>query len=235
MHSATDGARRALGFILLAAATAALTALPAPAKPPAAATRRVACSRRSHCRGPKLRGRRFAVLSDAASGVSIAAARHRWGDYDKIYLVITNLGTRLLDFKASQVAVSGRHSGWQAPVNLTILNHQRGGGGGLYFGDDPGSILPGPDAAGQPVPTSPEARRVLDQQPISQADVKLENARLKKLAAQLRPALGRRLFSGLIQPHVVLAGYLFFPRRRHNHWRRLRVELGGVDFLLPLR
>ncbi len=95
--------------------------------------------------------------------------------------------------------------------------------------------MPAGGAVWEPVPTSPEARRILGQDPISQTDLKLERQAMQKLAPQLIPALKERLQSRLIQPKVILAGYLFFPRRQHGHWRQLRVELADVQFVLPLK
>ena len=191
------------------------------------------CLKRSHCRGPKLGGKRFALLSDRQSGLSVAAARQRWGDYDKVYLVITNFGSRLVEFHARQVNIGGRGGAWKKPVNLTILS-SNGGGAWIYFGGDPTGVMPS-TAVWEPVPTSPQARKVIGQDPISQADLKLESQELQKLSSQLKPALRVQLHSRLLQPQVILAGCLFFPRRRHGHWRQLRVELAGVKFVLPLK
>ncbi len=217
--------------MLFAGAAWAGASTPAPSAP---AGQRLVCKKRSQCRGPKLLHRHFVLLSDPKLGMSVAAARRHWGDYDKLYLVLTNFGSRLMDFRTGEVAVSEAKGAWTGPVNLTILSSSGGGGFPIYFGDNPKGMLPTvtPQA---PIPTSPEARRMVSMEPISQADLKLESQALQRMAARLEPALEHPLHSQLVQPKVILAGYLYFPRPQHGRWKRLRVEVPGVRFLLPLK
>ena len=214
----------------------------APNPPAMASASRAVCLRLSACRGPKLQGRHFSLLILPRAGLSVAAARRHWGDYDKILLLLTNFGQRVVAFHPSRVrARAVRHhqpQAWLLPVQVSIINPGPQGAG-INFGQGPGVMIPpvtsGPDSGtNTPVPTSPQARQVLGQDPLGAADARLESARLRQMRANLRPALHVPLGRAWIRPKVILAGYLIVPRPRHGHLRQVQVTLGGIRFQLPL-
>lgn len=212
------------GIVLFGLAAVGMAAAQTPAAPPPSPAP-LTCSNLRQCKGPKLKGKQFSLLS--APHAHVAARGERWGDYLRIQLILSNASPDSVPFDPKQVVALTASGAAIHPAVVTEMDQRREG---------PGIMLGSGDPTGGYFPTvmggvNPHGAIHID--PVGDA-ANTFNDLMQQHSAELGQMLTRQLTATTLSAGETLAGYVLFQPENGALPVRVRVSFAGNEFQLPV-
>lgn len=193
----------------------------ASAAPPAT----LVCHDQHQCKGPKVHGKQFALLT--APHARVAARGERWGDYYRVQLILSNASADSIDFDPrSVVALTATGVEMHAAV-VTELDEPRQG---------PGIMLGSGNPTAGYYPTvlgGVNPRSVIRVDPAGDAANTFDSL-MHQHEPELRQMLTKQLAVASLAPGETIAGYILMQPPANGVPARVRVAFAGNVFDLPL-
>jgi hypothetical protein len=185
----------------------------------------VTCSELRQCKGPKLHGKQFALLT--APHARVAARGERWGDYIRVQLILSNSSPDAVSFDPKGVVALTAAGTALHPAVVTELDQPRQG---------PGIMLGSGDPTGGYFPTvmggvNPHGAIHID--PVGDAANTFDEL-MQQHSAELGQMLTRQLTATTLSAGETLAGYVLFQPVDTSMPVQVRVAFAGVVFQLPV-
>jgi len=213
-----------LGLFLFGMAASGIAGAQAPASAqpsPAPLT----CSNLRQCKGPKLKGKQFALL--AAPHAHVAARGERWGDYIRVQLILSNSSPDPVHFDPKGVAALTAAGTAMHPAVVTELDQPRQG---------PGIMLGSGDPTGGYYPTvmgGVNPHSVIRIDPVGDAANQFDKL-MQQHSAELGQMLNKQLTATTLSAGETLAGYVLFQPTGAELPAQVRIAFAGSEFQLPV-
>lgn len=212
--------RFVLGLFLFGMAASGIAAAQAPSAPAP-----LTCSDLHQCKGPKLKGKQFALL--AAPHAHVAARGERWGDYIRVQLILSNSSPDPVPFDPKGVEALTAAGTAMPPAVVTELDQPRQG---------PGIMLGSGDPTGGYYPTvmgGVNPHSVIRIDPVGDAANNFDKL-MQQHSAELGQMLNKQLTATTLSAGETLAGYVLFQPTNSNLPVTVRVSFVGAVFQLPI-
>ena len=185
----------------------------------------VTCSDLRQCKGPKLHGKQFALLT--ATHARVAARGERWGDYLRVQLILSNSSPDAVSFDPKGVVALTASGTALHPAVVTELDQPRQG---------PGIMLGSGDPTGGYYPTvmgGVNPHSVIRIDPVGDAANNFDKL-MQQHSAELGQMLNKQLTATTLSAGETLAGYVLFQPTSAGLPVQVRVAFAGNEFLLPI-
>lgn len=213
-----------LKMVLFGMAASGMVVAQTPAASPSPAPV-LTCGNLRQCKGPKLKGKQFALLS--APAAHVAARGERWGDYIRIQLILSNSSPEAVNFDPKGVVVLAASGATMQPAVVTELDQPRQG---------PGIMLGSGDPTGGYYPTvmgGVNPHSVIRIDPVGDAADSFDKL-MQQHSAELKQMLDKQLTATSLSAGETLAGYVLFQPGNDALPAQVRVSFAGNEFQLPV-